>query len=172
MMLWGCVIAEGFLEKPTAFGVPLGALLLFLWLMRAIQESRQPSGRVQPSRSRQTARRSAGPLFSGLGFTASTEAIPLMGEVGADSVEFQRSGFKHEGGRAIVQFTVKLHESGEFCIAAGQHEAGRLLRTHYGYAHVSGSLGEVISGTVSCPDFTTGKWAIGAFRTAADIGLS
>ncbi len=27
------VMAENFLEKPTAFGVPLGSLLLFFWAM-------------------------------------------------------------------------------------------------------------------------------------------
>ena len=32
------VVAESFLEKPTAFGVPLGALLLWFWLMQAIKE--------------------------------------------------------------------------------------------------------------------------------------
>ncbi len=34
------VVAENFLEKPTAFGVPLGALLLFFWVMQAIQENK------------------------------------------------------------------------------------------------------------------------------------
>ena len=38
MEIINLLVAESFLEKPTAFGVPLGALLLWFWLMQAIKE--------------------------------------------------------------------------------------------------------------------------------------
>ena len=44
------IVAENFLEKPTAFGVPLGALLLFFWVMRAIQENKSSGQQSAPIR--------------------------------------------------------------------------------------------------------------------------
>ena len=83
------VVAENFLEKPTAFGVPLGALLLFFWAMRAIQENKSTG---QQSTS---VRRSVS-----TGFSPSTESIPLAGEVNDSVVTFSASAMKTAGGRA------------------------------------------------------------------------
>jgi len=35
------LLAENILETPTAFGVPLGTLLLFMLLLRAINEQKK-----------------------------------------------------------------------------------------------------------------------------------
>jgi hypothetical protein len=167
-------LAESFLETPTAFGVPLGALLLFMWLMRAINESRDQTlsaKSLKVSRQSNQAKPSASPWGLTSGFRPSSESIPLAGEVDRTAVEFLSSGFKNHGGRAIIQFRVKLHEEGTFLIAAGKHESGMLDRAHYGYTQVAGSVGEVITGTVNCPGFTDGRWAIGAFRGPGDIQL-
>lgn len=167
-------LAESFLETPTAFGVPLGALLLFMWLMRAINESRGQTRSTKSSgvgQTRKHAKPSALPWRLTSGFRPSSESIPLVGEVDHTSVEFLSSGFKNDGGRAIIQFRVKLHEEGTFLIAAGNHESGMLDRAHYGYTQVAGSVGEVITGTLNCPGFTDGRWAIGAFRGPGDIQL-
>lgn len=160
------LIAENFLEKPTAFGVPLGALLLFFWLMRAINESRNSGQSASQNRSV--------PLASTrtAGFAPSTEAIPLFGEVDDSVVTFLSSGFKQENGRVLLQFRVRLHEGGTYLVAGGQHQSGRLSESSHGYTMVSGRAGETISGTVSCPWFSSGKWAIGAFRTAEEIPLA
>lgn len=171
-------LAEGFLETPTAFGVPLGALLLFLWAMRAINDSRQQSRPTTPTTgnlprpepaSTAVPRSPRAPTHR---FRLSTEAIPLAGEVDSSVVEVLKSGFKSRRGRAVIRFTVRLHEDGPFVIAAGKHESGMLHRDHYGYAQIAGSAGEVISGSVNCPGFTDGKWAIGAFRDAGAIRLA
>ena len=162
------LIAEGFLETPTAFGVPLGALLLFFWAMRAINESKDsPSSPPKRTNTRSSTRSS----FSSARFTGSTEMIPLTGEVGQSEVEFLSSGFKHSGKRIVMQFRVQLHESGTFFIAGGQLASGGLSQQHYGYTMIDGSSGETISGTLSCPRFSTGKWAIGAFRDIGDVVL-
>ena len=159
------LIAENFLEKPTAFGVPLGALLLFFWLMRAINESRNSGQSAGQNRSVPlAATRTAG-------FAPSTEAIPLCGEVDSSVVEFLSSGFKQESGRVLLQFRVRLREGGTYLVAGGQHQSGCLSQSSHGYTMVSGRTGETISGTVSCPWFSSGKWAIGAFRTSDDIPL-
>ncbi len=156
-------LAESFLEKPTAFGVPLGALLLFFWLMRAINESKTSNDQNRGQASTGVA--AGKPSLQRSGFSVSTESIPLMGEVDDSVVKFLRSGFKNDGGRAVI-------ESGNFVVAAGKHEAGRLNRAHHGFTMVSGDADEIIYGTVSCPGFSSGKWAIGAFRSVDDIALS
>ena len=155
------VVAENFLEKPTAFGVPLGALLLFFWAMRAIQENKSTG---QQSTS---VRRSVS-----AGFSPSTELIPLAGEVNDSVVTFSASAMKTAGGRTTFSFTINLKESGTFFVAAGQLRNGRLSRQHYGVTQVTGKRGEAISGMVNSPGFSSGKWAIGAYRTTQDIGLA
>ena len=154
-------LAENFLEKPTAFGVPLGALLLFFWLMRAIQENKS-SGQQSTSTRRSV----------NAGFSPSTESIPLAGEVNDSVVTFSASAMKTAGGRTIFSFTIKLNETGTFFVAAGQLRSGRLCRQHYGVTQVTGSRGETISGTSNSPGFSSGKWAIGAYRTIQDIELA
>ena len=163
-------LAESFLEKPTAFGVPLGALLLFFWLMRAINESKTSNDQNRGQAS--TGVVADKPSSQRSGFSVSTESIPLMGEVDDSVVKFLRSGFKNDGRRAVIEFRVRLGESGNFVVAAGKHEAGRLNRAHHGFTMVSGDADEIIYGTVSCPGFSSGKWAIGAFRSVDDIALS
>ena len=74
------IVAENFLEKPTAFGVPLGALLLFFWVMRAIQENKSSGQQSAPIRQ-----------SGNTGFSPSTESIPLVGEVD-DSVVKEKLG--------------------------------------------------------------------------------
>ena len=155
------VVAENFLEKPTAFGVPLGALLLFFWAMRAIQENKSTG---QQSTS---VRRSVS-----AGFSPSTELIPLAGEVNDSVVTFSASAMKTAGGRTTFSFTINLKESGTFFVAAGQLRNGRLSRQHYGVTQVTGKRGEAISGMVSSPGFSSGKWAIGAYRTIGNIELA
>ena len=121
------IVAENFLEKPTAFGVPLGALLLFFWVMRAIQENKSSGQQSAPTRrsgntqvSRQVLNRSH-----------------LLGEVDDSVVTFSASAMKTAGGRTMFSFTIKLHESGTFFVAAGQLRSGRLcsaaLRRDSGY---------------------------------------
>lgn len=172
------ILAESFLETPTAFGVPLGALLLFLWVMRAINESREQSRPPAPTTGQRPRPEPAPPTVPRYRraptprFRLSTEAIPLAGEVDSSVVEFVKSGFKSSRGRAVIGFTVRLHEDGPYVIAAGKHESGMLHRDHYGYAQITGSAGEVISGSVNCPGFTDSKWAIGAYRDAGDIRLA
>ena len=165
------IFAEGFLETPTAFGVPLGALLLFFWVMRAINESKNSGRSDQQHRAATPSRVATAARSLGAGFAASTESIPLIGEVDDTVVEFLSSGFKHEGRRVVLQFRVKLHESGSFFVAGGQHESGSLSRSHYGCTMVTGTAGETIAGTLGCPGFSTGRWAIGAFRDVNDIAL-
>ena len=80
------IVAENFLEKPTAFGVPLGALLLFFWVMRAIQENKS-SGQQSVSTRRS--------VYAG--FSPSTESIPLVGEVDDSVVTFSTSAMKDSG---------------------------------------------------------------------------
>ena len=155
------VVAENFLEKPTAFGVPLGALLLFFWAMRAIQENKSTG---QQSTS---VRRSVS-----AGFSPSTELIPLAGEVNDSVVTFSASAMKTAGGRTTFSFTMNLKESGTFFVAAGQLRNGRLSRQHYGVTQVTGKRGEAISGMVNSPGFSSGKWAIGAYRTIGNIELA
>ena len=155
------IVAENFLEKPTAFGVPLGALLLFFWVMRAIQENESSGQQSAPIRQ-----------SGNTGFSPSTESIPLVGEVDDSVVTFSASAMKTAGGRTMFSFTIKLHESGTFFIAAGQLRSGRLCRQHYGVTQVTGSRGETISGTSNSPGFSSGKWAIGAYRTIQDIELA
>ena len=155
------IVAENFLEKPTAFGVPLGALLLFFWVMRAIQENKSSGQQSTPIRQ-----------SGNTGFSPSTESIPLVGEVEDSVVTFSTSAMKTAGGRTMFSFRIKLHESGTFFVAAGQLQSGRLSRQHYGVTQVTGSQGETISGTVSSPEFSSGKWAIGAYRTIQDVELA
>ena len=154
-------LAENFLEKPTAFGVPLGALLLFFWLMRAIQENKS-SGQQSTSTQRSV----------NTGFSPSTESIPLAGEVNDSVVTFSASAMKTAGGRTIFSFTIKLNETGTFFVAAGQLQSGCLSRQHYGVTQVNGTRGETISGTVNSPGFSSGKWAIGVYRSIPDITLA
>ena len=52
----GPLLGESFLETPTAFGVPLGVLLLFMYLLRTIRESGAQS---QPAASAGTVQRVA-----------------------------------------------------------------------------------------------------------------
>ena len=155
------VMAESFLEKPTAFGVPLGALLLFFWVMRAIQENKS-SGQQSTSTQRS----------GNTGFSPSTESIPLAGEVNDSVITFSASAMKTAGGRTVFSFTIKLKESGTFFVAARQLRNGRLSHQHYGVTQVTGKQGETISGMVNSPGFSSGKWAIGAYRTTQDIGLA
>ncbi len=157
------LIAENFLEKPTAFGVPLGALLLFLWVMKAINENKAAT-RIATQAVTQTS--------SHQGFSPSTEAIPLKGEVSGAVVVFTSSGIKTAGNRTLFQFTVKLQETGSFIVAAGQHRNGRLCRDFYGFTQITGRRGEVITGTVNSPGFSSGIWAIGAYRNVSDIALT
>lgn len=85
-------LAEGFLETPTAFGVPLGALLLFLWAMRAINDSRQQSRPTAPATGQSPRPEPASPTVPRFRrapthrFRPSTEAIPLAGEVDSSVV--------------------------------------------------------------------------------------
>ena len=79
---------------------------------------------------------------------------------------------KTAGGRTVFSFTIKLKESGTFFVAAGQLRNGRLSSQHYGVTQVTGKQGETISGMVNSPGFSSGKWAIGAYRTTQDIGLA
>jgi len=155
------VLAENFLEKPTAFGVPLGALLLFFWVMRAIQENKS-SGQQSTSTQRSL----------NTGFSPGTESIPLAGEVNDSVITFSASAMKTAGGRTLFSFTIKLKESGTFFVAAGQLRNGRLSRQHYGVTQVTGKQGETISGMVNSPGFSSDRWAIGAYRTTQDIGLA
>ena len=43
---------------------------------------------------------------------------------------------------------------------------------HYGVTQVTGKRGETISGTVNSPGFSSGKWAIGAYRTIGNVELA
>jgi hypothetical protein len=79
---------------------------------------------------------------------------------------------KTAGGRTIFSFTIKLNETGAFFVAAGQLRSGCLSRQHYGVTQVNGTRGETISGTVNSPGFSSGKWAIGAYRSIPDIKLA
>ena len=153
------IVADNLLEKPTAFGVPLGALLLFFWVMRAIQDNK--------STDQQLTRQ-----ITHSGFAPSTESIPLSGEVNDSVVTFLSSAMKVAGGRTVFSFTIKLNESGTFFVGAGQLRSGCLSRQHYGVTQVTGKRGETISGLVNSPEFSSGKWAIGAYRTSQDIGLA
>ena len=106
------------------------------------------------------------------GFAPSTESIPLSGEVNDSVVTFLSSAMKVAGGRTVFSFTIKLNESGTFFVGAGQLRSGCLSRQHYGVTQVTGKRGETISGLVNSPEFSSGKWAIGAYRTSQDIGLA
>ena len=153
------IVADNFLEKPTAFGVPLGALLLFFWVMRAIQDNK--------STGQQSTRQ-----ITQSGFAPSTESIPLSGEVNDYVVTFLSSAMKVAGGRTVFSFTIKLNESGTFFVGAGQLRSGCLSRQHYGVTQVTGKRGETISGLVNSPELSSGKWVIGAYRISQDIGLA
>ena len=80
------IVADNFLEKPTAFGVPLGALLLFFWVMRAIQDNK--------STGQQSTRQ-----ITQSGFAPSTESITSY--VNNSVVTFSSSAMKAAGGRTV-----------------------------------------------------------------------
>ncbi len=138
--------------------------------MRAVNESKKSNDQSRSQASTGVA--ADKPSSQRSGFSVSTESIPLVGEVDDTVVKFLRSGLKNEGRRTVIEFRVRLAEPGNFVVAAGKHEAGRLNRAHHGFTMVPGDAGEIIYGTVSCPGFSSGKWAIGAFLNVDDIALS
>ena len=105
-----------------------------------------------------------------------TQVKPINGRSGIQALFSGRSksasAMKTAGGRATFSFTMNLKESGTFFVAAGQLRNGRLSRQHYGVTQVTGKRGETISGMVNSPGFSSGKWAIGAYRTIGNVELA
>jgi hypothetical protein len=145
------LLAEIDFNAPTAIGIPLGTLLLVWFIWAKMNEQ------------------------GGLGGSYTSEDtmnVALNNELGVDTVQFQHSEAKLGNGRCVIKYTVKLKESGTFVIAGGKAQSGYFSSAYCGTRTVSGDVGDVISGAVSCSEFHSGIWGIGAFRSASNVPKS
>ena len=134
-------------NAPTVLGIPLGMMLIILYYLNTMKNW---GG-------------------SGVQTSENTMDVKLNNELASDTVSFQRSEAQFGQGRCIVKYTVKLRKTGTYVIAGGRAESGVFSRSNYGTRTVSGDAGDVISGAISCSQFSGGVWAIGAFRSMADV---
>ena len=146
------VLAEIDFSAPTAFGVPLGTLILFLFLWKMFREG--------------GASHASG---DGTYTSENTMDVQLRNELGEDVVQFQHSQAKFGNGQCVVVYTVKLKKTGTYVIAGGKAESGYFNNAYLATRTVSGDAGDVISGALSCSAFYEGIWGIGAFRSASDV---
>jgi len=152
MLMTFMVLAEIDFSAPTAFGVPLGTLLLFLLLWKMLRE-----GGASHS--------SGGGTYT----SENTMDVQLRNEVGEDVVQFQHSQAKVANGQCVVIYTVKIKKTGSYVIAGGKAESGYFNKAYLATRTVSGDAGDVISGAVSCSAFHEGIWGVGAFHSASDV---
>jgi len=149
------ILADIDFNAPTAFGIPLGTLLIFWMLMNM---------------NKQSQRQSKAKTVVATTFTSpNTMDVHLTNEVAADVVLFQHSEATFGGGQVIISYTVKIKERGSYVIAGGKVKSGNLSRSHCGSRSISGDAGDVISGAINCRGFTTGIWGVGAFRSASQV---
>jgi hypothetical protein len=141
------ILAEIDFNAPTAIGIPLGVLLL-LWFFYQMNTQ---SG--------------AGGGYS----SANTMDVDLRNEVAADVVLFEHSEANMSGGRCTINYRVKLKQAGTYVIAGGKAVSGSFDSSYCGTRTVTGDAGDVISGAVSCSQFNSGIWGIGAFRSSNDV---
>jgi len=149
------ILAEIDFNAPTAFGIPLGTLLIFWMLMNMNKQSQGQS----------KAKTVVATTFT----SPNTMDVHLKNEVAADVVLFQHSEATFGGGQVIISYTVKIKERGSYVIAGGKVKSGNLSRSHCGSRSISGDAGDVISGAINCRGFTTGIWGVGAFRSANQV---
>lgn len=135
-------------NAPTALGIPLG-LLLLIWVVWMMSQQQGRAG--------------------GSGVAPSTMDVNIRGEVAPTVIQFQNSEQQNSGGKCVIRYTVKFKEKGTFVVAGGCVVGGSFSPGYYGTRTVTGDIGDVISGAVSCPTFFSGIWGIGAFRSSHDI---
>ncbi len=138
------ILADIDFNAPTAIGIPLGTLLL-LWFLYS--QSKTGGG------------------YS----SANTMDVHLRNEVAKDVVLFQHSEASFSGGRCTIKYQVKLKQAGTYVIAGGKAVSGSFDSSYCGARTVTGDAGDVISGAVSCSQFNSGIWGIGAFRSSSDV---
>ena len=140
------------LDAPSAFGIPLGTLLVlwFIWTLLKQQ----------------------GGGSSGSSTSENTMNVKLRNELGSDVIQFQSATAKLGGGKCVIKYTVKIKKAGTYLIAGGKAEFGSFNIVYYGTRSVRGEAGDVISGAVSCAQFHSGVWGIGAFRSTSDVPTS
>lgn len=148
-------------NAPTALGIPLGVLLLIWILFMSMQQRQAGAGASDPRQSSTTRY-----------ISPNTMDVAIDGEVSETVVLFQHSEAEFVGGECIIHFTVKLKKQGTFVIGGGKVSSRRFSRSFYGTRKVSGDVGDVISGAVRCPAFTTGTWGIGAFQSPGDVPVA
>lgn len=144
------ILADIDFNAPSAFGIPLGTLLLiwFIWMMMKQQQGGSGGGSYTSD---------------------NTMDVKLRNELGEDVIQFQHSEAKLGNGRCVIKYTVKLKQAGTYVVAGGKASSGRFDSAYCGTRTVSGDAGDVISGAVSCAEFYSGIWGIGAFRSASDV---
>ena len=140
------IVANIDFNAPSAFGIPVGTLLLigFIWMM---MKQRQGGSYTSDN----------------------TMDVKLRNELGEDIIQFQHSEAQLGNGRCVIKYTVKLKQSGTYVVAGGKASSGRFDSAYCGTRTVSGDAGDVISGAVSCAEFHSGIWGIGAFSSASDV---
>lgn len=145
------------LNAPTSLGVPLGVLLLFLFLMRAIRENTnaKAGSSYASSQTHYT--------------SANTMTVRMRGELSDAYVSFRFSEAEFRGSQCYINYTIELHKDGPFVIVAGKVDNQKVDRGYYGLRNISGTAGEVLSGTITCRSFYSGTWGIGAYRDSKDI---
>ena len=138
------VLADIDFNAPTAIGIPLGTLLLLCFFYTQLKAG---GGNSSPN----------------------TMNVRLRNEVTENVVLFQHSEASFSGGRCTVSYQVKLKEAGTYIIAAGKAVSGSFDSSYCGARTVTGDAGDVIRGAVSCSQFHSGIWGIGAFRSSSDV---
>ena len=146
------------LTAPTSLGVPLGVLLLFILLLNAINQNTKASKTFSSTST------------SGGSYTSpNTMDIKMSGEVSDSELEFMFSEAVFESSQCRINFTVQFQQTGFFVVVGGQVKNQKVNRRFYGAQQISGKLGDVVSGTVTCRGFNEGTWGIGAYKAHSDI---
>ena len=132
------------LNAPTSLGVPLGVLLLFIFLLQSIKENTNAKNSIASSSTKAHYT------------SANTMSIQMRGELTDGYVSFSFSEAEFRGGQCYINYTIKLHQDGPFVIVAGKVDNQLVDRGYYGLRNVSGTAGDVLSGTITCRAFHRG----------------
>ena len=95
--------------------------------------------------------------------------VRMRGELSDAYVSFRFSEAEFRGSQCYINYTIELHKDGPFVIVAGKVDNQKVDRDYYGLRNISGTAGEVLSGTITCRSFYSGTWGIGAYRDSKDI---
>ena len=146
------------LTAPTSLGVPLGVLLLFILLLNAINQNTKASQTFSSTAKHR-----------GSYTSPNTMDIEMAGEVSDAEIEFVFPEAVIDSNQYKINFTVQFQQTGSFMVDAGKIKNQKVNRRFYGSQQISGQLGDVVSGTVTCRPFNEGTWGIGAYKTQSDI---